>query len=1331
MTTHQYTCRRLAVAAALLTLAACSRQLEGPTPKVTAVTPGAVCHAQLDTTVTIQGEGLSPLLTGHLEGQRLEIPAVTLSRVQDAAGGTASGQVVLPDDAAAPGESRVRWLSQEQMAFEVTPDLDLEPGLYDVQVQNRNGRSVNFAGGLLAVPPPTLASVEPDLLCGAKQNRWALDGDFFIRSPDAQPIIHVGAQTFAPTEMEGCRALPGTAGLQACTRLILEVGAEGIPAGNHAVRVENPEPVGCGSTEARDLTVVPAPAVVAVAPDAVCVEQDAVQLTLTGENFLRIAGAEPTVSVGAVILTSVTSNCTPVEGPEADVQSCTTLTVTVPQGTAPGPYQVTVQNPAPADCSSGPGPQLTLFGAPQIASIAPAAICSQSESQTLVVTGSGFTTVEGAAPAITVGSGSGTEYASTPSDCTAVMGTTQAIQLCTTLTFTLPAGAHAEGSHPVRVTNPGPIGCTSSGTSSIDITLPPAITDVQPATICSSGDTLTLTGSGFQAGAQVTLLGSGGTVVATAISVTVTSATQATATFESGIPANTAGTAYSVQMDAGGGCSAIWGPPQNAGVIVTPGPQIFFVDPSVVYNGIDIVATVYGTGFTGAVQAVSITEQATGTVTTLTIVPTTRANQAQVVIPAGLDPGLYDLTLQDTTACAATLVSALEVVSQTTFTLTAIQPPFGLQGESVSVQISSAAGSDFLPLPRVYLSPTNATGTTPATALGAVAIVNPQTISALVPGTLPAGTYDLIVVNADKAVGVLNAAFEVTTLAPPDISTISPGSLPNTGGVSFTIIGTDFRPGATVTLTCFDAAGQPATAPAITATNVVSATEITATVGSTSAAACVVRVTNTDNNTWDDFSALVFTNPAKDLYPAQAGPNLAAARRAPVLLGADATGSARFLHAISGDDAAGAAFASVETSPLTLLGVPTGFFTQKTTLNQARTLAAGVAMGPWMYVAGGSAAGAALASVERAYVLDPEDRPELTNIFLDFTEGAGVPPGLYYFRVSAVMGASDPFNPGGENLASDPFPVQLPSLTRGGLTVTLTWPSIPGAALYRVYRSPTAGTAAGSEEVIAEVTATTYTDAGATPISTDNPLPIGAVGNWQAIASLNTPREGAGIAWGLDPMVPDLAYLYVLGGRSSATTAHNSYEYLAVALDPNSENQLPAASWTQVTTNTIGTARWQLSAARASSRLSPVFPAGQSWVYAGSGRNAAGTSMVGDIRAAQVTAGGLLSTFQNVFVAGMNHAAYSLIVAADLVIGVGGFGGAPSVTITSGQICGSSGTTGCSSPPQVANFNTGQSMLVARYLLGGTLHGAYIYAAGGVTQLSPLTATASTEYRIW
>ncbi len=387
-------------------------------------------------------------------------------------------------------------------------------------------------------------------------------------------------------------------------------------------------------------------------------------------------------------------------------------------------------------------------------------------------------------------------------------------------------------------------------------------------------------------------------------------------------------------------------------------------------------------------------------------------------------------------------------------------------------------------------------------------------------------------------------------------------------------------------------------------------------------------------------------------------------------------------------------------------------------------------IGRWLYVAGGSAAGTRLDSVERACVLDPAQREAVTDLRLDASKSTGLGPGVWYCRVAAVEGPGDAFNPGGENLPADPFPVQLPDLGAVKVNVTVFWKSDPNATKYRVYRSPTAGATVGTEQVIAEVNAptTSFQDTGVTPINSMTPLPVGSLGSWQTLtAHLSTPREGPGVAWAMDPSTAGQAYLYVLGGKTGASAASNGYELLPITLNADG-SQTVASSFTAGTAN-IGTARWQLGAARATHDLSPRIPAGQDYVYALSGVAANGTMLVNVPTGAPVTAGGQLGTFDSL--QNLGAAGYATMVAGNFVFGFGGKQAAPDATVVSGEIC-SSGVSGCTttpSPPAVVNWNAGQAMLAPRYLLGGALSGAFIYVTGGLTTGS--VVTKSTEYRLW
>lgn len=1199
---------------ALVVLATgCAKKLEGPAPSVTSAAPGAVCNAQLDTPVTVKGSNFSPVVVDSLtDGRQLVLPKVSLVRKQDLSGASAGGTTLIPDDPSAADQSLLRWKSAEEMVFTVNPDLKLEPGLYDVQVANESGGTATLSGSVLSVPPPTAGSLNQDIACGEQQNALVLSGQVFLQGGGVAPTVNLGDQSFTPSSLDGCTALPGTSGLQSCTSAQVDLPAGTLAPGDYAVQLVNPDPASCHTEEVLHYTVFSRPHVNTVEPLGVCTAAAQTVLTLNGDGFLVVDGTSPTLQIGA---------------------------------------------------------------------------------QT---------------------------FASEAGGCTDVMGTLESVQTCTSLTLTLPADTLTPGSYPVTVTNPAPVDCASTDTFTLEVSPPPTIADVQPTAVCSGAAEVTITGTGFQDGAVVTMNG------INAESVMVTSDTTAIANFAAGVPT---GGPFAVTLDNPDGCGAT----SNATVQVIPGPQIFFVDPNIAFNGISVQATVYGAGFTGAVQQVNLIPSGGGTATQLSFnFDPTHPNQVQVVLPKGLPAGKYDVALNDTTNCTATLNEAITVVDQPTLSLgmPAMVPSFGWVGESTPVSVQ---GVDFAPVPRLYLNPANPGPNTVATAVGAVTFLDSTRLTALVPTPrLPVGDYDLIVVNPDGKVGVATAAFTVTQLPPPSITSLSPGSVPNQNPEVFTVNGKDFRQ-PVVALQCLDAAGVPLasnpTAQVVTST----ATSIQVSFDASMAgAACVVRVTDGDNLTFVDFSALVITNPAQNLYAAKQGPNLATARRTPVVLKGDATTSARYLHVIGGNDGTND-LSSIESSALSLLGDPQPFFTQRNALNQPRAFAQGTSIGRWLYVAGGSNAGAALDTVERAYVLDPSARGEVTDLVLEASRSTGLGAGVWYYRVAAVMASTDPYNPDGENLASDPFPVQLPDLGSTKFNVTVGWKADPGAVKYRIYRSPTAGATVGTEQPIAEVAApaTSFVDTGAMPISTDNPLPIGSTGKWQVLpATLSTPREGAAVSWGLDPADPTRAYLYVLGGRTNATTARSSYEYLPITLGAG-DLQTPAAAFVSGV-QSLPSARWQASASQATNALSSRIPPGTTYVYVLSGVNAAGTMLSGPPAAGLVQAGGelLISSLQN-----LNRAGYGTVVAGNHVFAFGGNNAAPDQGVVSGEICGP-GVSGCGPlssqvPPNVANWNSGQTMLTPRYLLGAELSGAYIYVAGGESAASPLMVENTLEYRLW
>ncbi|HXI60198.1 MAG TPA: hypothetical protein VNO55_29240, partial [Polyangia bacterium] len=587
--------RLSAVAFSALVLAAsCSKQISGPTPTVAGVAPAAICQAQLTTTVQLSGAGLSPLYEGALATGKLDLPSITLGKVQDIGGVAMSGAPVpIPDDPTMPASSHVRWLSQQMMSFDVTPDLMLQTGLYDVVVANANGKSGTFPGGLLAVPPPAVTSLVTDLVCGEQENVLELSGDFFITTTaGGKPKVQVGTLSLDPSAVSDCRNLPGTSGLAACKTMKVTLLAGQLTPGSYPVKVTNPDPVGCVSTEVASLTVVPAPAITTLEPEVACSADGDVNVTITGTGFLNVDGHSAGVAFGAMSLPGKTDSCTVLPGPRELVNVCTKLTFAIPKNTPGGTTTVAVRNPDPVGCLSSSKP-FTLFDRPVVTSVQPGALCSLTPQVVLMLTGSNFVTIAAAVPSVAIGAKTYVPVVAAAS-CTDVQGTTQPTKICTSMTVTVAPKDLQTGKQAVVVTNPAPVGCGSDGTSQVEITTPPVLTAVAPARVCAGDATLNLTGSNFAANATVTLNGTA------ARTVTVNAAgTAAVAAFGGGL---SPGGPFTVTISNGSGCDASL----NGAVTVVPGPQVFFVDPDVVYNGLNLQATVYGTGFTEPVTVVEM-----------------------------------------------------------------------------------------------------------------------------------------------------------------------------------------------------------------------------------------------------------------------------------------------------------------------------------------------------------------------------------------------------------------------------------------------------------------------------------------------------------------------------------------------------------------------------------------------------------------------------------------------------------------------------------------------------------------------------------------------------
>lgn len=1274
-----------------------------PPPKVTSVVPELACTAQGDVALTINGQDF---LT--IAGTLPVVRAGSLTLVP-----TPSGCVPYP--APSPTES-----VQICNRLAVTVPQGTATGSLAVSVTNPQpaGCSSSQAFSLVVVPPPSLSSIAPDLLCLAQgANTVVATGTGFLRIGNDTPQLVIGTASYSTT-LSNCAPVAGTTNAESCTTASATVGQTTLAAGVQSAKLVNPAPADCQSTEAITVAVAPPPSVSSLTPDLLCLAEGAVSVTIAGSGFLKLGATLPSVTVAGQppIAASSAGGCTALTGTTSGAESCTSLAVSLPQSVASGELGLTVTNPAPAGCSSA-SKKMFLAGPPRLSAIIPPGVCETATAPvTIELQGQELLEIGGATPQVTIGTRSYTS-AMVASSCAAVSGYSQSLSRCGAISITVNPGDLPGGSHPTTVKNPTPAGCSTPQSMPFNVVPRPTLSAVTPAKLCAGGGTVDLSGTNFAPGMIVRLLDPPNPPVQ-ASSVTVLGPDSAKATFAGPLPV---GGPFDLEIvTAGGGCDA-----RLAGALtVTNGPVVFFVDPPVIYNQITTQATVYASGFAASGLTVKIRPSGGSERVVPSVYDPLKANRILFTLaPADISAtGSYDVLVVDanTTSCPGELIDAFQVVSQTTLTLKAITPPFGYTGAETAVEVTAdpLAGGGLKALPRIYLSAGAGGGT--AVALESVTVIDSGRASAVVPRGLQVGSYTLIAVNPDGGVGVLAGAFRVLADPVPVIDSVTPASLvTGQAAAPLVVSGANFRTPA-VELRCRDAAGTESTH---TATVTASTDkQIGATVNTSAMAnglVCVLRETNSDGS-YADFSAVVTTNPAQNLTPFKPGPAMTTARRALVAQAGFVTRAAQFLYALGGDSGSAAStLDTAESVPLDIFGNPGAYFVQRNKLRLPRAFATGQRVGRFLYLAGGRQDGATvLDSIDRAYLLDPANRVEVTDFDVEISDLGGLAAGVYYYRVAAVMGASDPLNPGGENLSSDPMPFAVPAFSGGQVTVTLRWSAYPGAVSYRVYRTVAPNDSAGSEKLLSVVPATQLSqrDDGSVTPSGDGPLPIGSTGVWHTVGSLLVAREGPASALALDPSDSSKAYLYVLGGKSSSGAMLNSYEYLPITLGVAGAQPVGVVASGGTA---LGVARWQLAGYSANSLTAPQVGADQ-YLYMVGGLAATGASSRGE--AAQVQAGGSLGSFSQLSDLNPKRAGFGHAIANGFLFAFGGVNGSPSSTSASTKII--------SPAPTLDNWNsTSINMSVNRYLMGSTLHGAFIYVLGGQTDTAG--AAQSTEQVIW
>lgn len=336
-----------------------------------------------------------------------------------------------------------------------------------------------------------------------------------------------------------------------------------------------------------------------------------------------------------------------------------------------------------------------------------------------------------------------------------VSATNITVVSATEITCDTPAGT---GSVTVKVTNSDTLYDTLIGgflyTGAI------TLTNANPDEGTVDGGTeVTLTGTGFQAGASVSFNDN----LCESEDISVDSATTITAT----TPAGTAGTGDIVVTNPDQGSATL----TDGWTYIEDAPVITSVDPDSGTDDGGTSVTITGTGFLSGATVTFGGDSATGVtvVSSTTITCTTPAHAA----------GDVDVVVTNTDSQSDTLTDGYTYVEATEPTVTSVIPN---NGPTTGGTFVSIKGTDFSAGATVKFAGISAT---------AVTVVGPTRITCVTPAA-PGGPANVRVTNSDETTGTLTNGF---TFIPHGIQPVNFGPKDLTGAISFTGTATmHFRP---------------------------------------------------------------------------------------------------------------------------------------------------------------------------------------------------------------------------------------------------------------------------------------------------------------------------------------------------------------------------------------------------------------------------------------------------------------------------------------------------------------------------------------------------------
>jgi len=618
-------------------------------------------------------------------------------------------------------------------------------GAITLTVTNTDTQSGNLAAAYTYNNAPTVTSVSPNAGALAGTTAVTITGTDFV----AGATVDFGGSACTGVTVVSPTSITCTTSAHA--------------AGSTAVTVTNVD-TQFGAL-ANGYTYQAAPTVTSISPNAGALA-GGTAITITGTGF--ITGAA--VDLGGSACASIT------------VVNATSITCTTTAHAA-GAITATVTN---ADTQNGNlAAAYTYQAAPTITSAAPLSGFAIGGTA-LTITGTGF--LAGA----TVDLGG--------SNCTGVTVVSPTSITCTTT-------AHAAGVVSIRVTNTD----TQFGTQAAGYTYQaaPTVSSIFPiAGALAGGTALTVTGTGFVAGATVDVGGSACT------GVTVVSATSITCT----TTAHAAGVATVTVTNAD---------TQNGNLASSftyqTAPTVTSISPTFDTLAGGSTVTITGTNF---IIGASVNLGGTNCSSVSFISSTTLT-----CVTGASGVGSVNVNVVNPDTQVGTLAAGFDYVASPI--VTSISPVSGFASGSTAVTIT---GTNFFAGATVLIGASACTGVT---------VVSPTSITCTT-AAHPGGSADVRVTNVTSQSGTLSSGYNYDN--PPSIASVFPNAGQLAGGTAITITGADFSAGATV-----DVGGS-----ACTAVTIVSATSITCTTPANPAGAVTITITNADTQTGNLASAFTY-----------------------------------------------------------------------------------------------------------------------------------------------------------------------------------------------------------------------------------------------------------------------------------------------------------------------------------------------------------------------------------------------------------------------------------------------------------------------------------------